>query len=78
MTTTANIELGLKMIQQHNFAWFMCDYGYNKAEASAKADMRDFVRFLATCTKEEAIILREKWIAKYNEVHEAISKSFGF
>ena len=78
MTTTANIELGLKMIKSHDFLWYMVESNYLAAEANAKADMRRFVEFLSTCTREEAATLRAKWIEAYNATQEAISKAFRF
>ncbi len=71
------IEQAERMIQNHDFLWFMCDLGYFEKEREAKASMKAFVSLVKTIpdtnVQEE---LRSKWVAAYKRQKSYLAKMY--
>lgn len=73
MELNKNIEKALAILAQHDWYYMMVDYGYSKAMAEAKGNMRFFVE---TINNIESITIREAlrslWCATYDYVHKTM------
>ncbi|MBR6892744.1 MAG: hypothetical protein IKN15_05860 [Bacteroidaceae bacterium] len=67
-TTKEKIEQALTILKYHDFMWMMSDS--NNAKASAKGNMRAFVKLVASIQDKTIVkALRELWIANYEYVN---------
>jgi hypothetical protein len=70
---TDNITIGKQMIQHQDWYYMMVDYGYTAAKEAARASMRAFVKFMNTCSVEEAATLKDMWMDAYNNARACIN-----
>lgn len=74
MTQNTNIQEALKMIDNHDWYWMMSDYNYEAHYNAAKADMKEFVRLVASI--DNASIretLRALWTLAFENARDAIN-----
>ena len=65
MATIDIIKRALSILNSHDFYYMMADYGYEKAERSAKASMKYFVEVTNTLPSDLREMMRNLWIAAY-------------
>jgi hypothetical protein len=74
MTQNSTIQEALKRINSHDWLWMMADYGYVRNYNAAKADMREFVKLIATIEdKEVRESLKALWMLRHEEARNSIN-----
>ena len=74
MATIDIIKKALSILNNHDFYYMMVDYGYDKAESSARASMKYFVEVNNTLPSELRELMRNLWIAACD--YSACSRPF--
>lgn len=71
------IERAKRMIENHDFLWFLCDLGYHEQKDRAEREMKAFVALVKTIpdnyVQEE---LRGEWVAAYRKQRSYLAKMY--